>query len=539
MANRFNLPRQTALDANGAPIAGARLHFYESGTTRPADTFADVALSVPNTNPVVADSAGRFGDIFLRASDYKVVLTDAAGAVVWTADPLSGRINATGDDFVPSEQSPRDMTLLVGPGKIFNAVSGRLVERTAQTTPLIAAPTNHPRRDIVHVDRLTGDVGVQTGIEAANPEDPALPQGVAPVARVTTRPATTEITLADIDDVRVLNLVGAGSLASGNRSDIQAQHYTFGVDAGIANEFTAAYAPPPETLTDGMRLVFRAANPNTGPSTFTPNPGVVPSRPLRRLGGDLVGGEIGAGRHVTVEYDAASDCWELVSPWTQVPDMQTFTTSGTWIKPAGISWVLVRLWGGGGGGGRQFNSSSGGGGGGGEYGEQRFVASELPTNVSVIVGTGGSGRSSNGQGGDGGDSVFGSLLRAKGGKGGSFGSNAGGGAGGGVKNYGAGQAVPSSTGGDGNFEGGAGGAGGGARNGGNSRLGGAGGGGSSLGANSAHGLGGVSQFGGDGGEGGWGGTSAGDGAVPGGGGGGAADTISGSGADGTVIVFSW
>lgn len=309
MANRFNLPRQTALDANGAPIAGARLHFYESGTTRPADTFADVALSVPNTNPVVADSAGRFGDIFLRASDYKVVLTDAAGAVVWTADPLSGRIDATGDDFVPSEQSPRDMTLLVGPGKIFNAVSGRLVERTAQTTPLIAAPTNHPRRDIVHVDRLTGDVGVQTGIEAANPEDPALPQGVAPVARVTTRPATTEITLADIDDVRVLNLVGAGSLASGNRSDIQAQHYTFGVDAGIANEFTAAYAPPPETLTDGMRLVFRAANPNTGPSTFTPNPGVVPSRPLRRLGGDLVGGEIGAGRHVTVEYDAASDCW--------------------------------------------------------------------------------------------------------------------------------------------------------------------------------------------------------------------------------------
>ena len=88
MAGRFYLPRSTAFDANGDPISGAKLEFFESGTTTQLDTFSDDALSVPNTNPVVADSAGRFGDIFLQQSDYKVVLSDADDVVIWTADPV-------------------------------------------------------------------------------------------------------------------------------------------------------------------------------------------------------------------------------------------------------------------------------------------------------------------------------------------------------------------------------------------------------------------------------------------------------------------
>ncbi|HEM47557.1 MAG TPA: hypothetical protein ENO23_11000, partial [Alphaproteobacteria bacterium] len=204
------------LDANGAPLAGAHLHFYESGTTTPANVYSDSALTVPATNPVVADSAGRFGDIFLQAIDYKVVLADSGGATVWTADPVSGTLDASGDDFAPSQQSPADMTVLVAAGRLFDAVGRTIVEVPAQTTALIAAPAANPRIDIVHLDRATGAVGVATGAEAAVPADPVLPAGTLPVARVSLAPTTTEITAAEIADVRALRTLGAGSAAARN-----------------------------------------------------------------------------------------------------------------------------------------------------------------------------------------------------------------------------------------------------------------------------------------------------------------------------------
>ena len=76
----------------GSPTgSGYKLYFYQTGTTTPVDTFSqsDLAPGHENTNPVVADSNGLFGPIYLKATpDYKAVLTDASGNVKWTTDPL-------------------------------------------------------------------------------------------------------------------------------------------------------------------------------------------------------------------------------------------------------------------------------------------------------------------------------------------------------------------------------------------------------------------------------------------------------------------
>ena len=90
MANRFASPVFVAQDSNGDPIPGAKLIFYESGTANLANTYSDDTLSTPNANPVVADGAGKFGNIFLQAIDYKVVYTDADDVVIWTRDPVRG-----------------------------------------------------------------------------------------------------------------------------------------------------------------------------------------------------------------------------------------------------------------------------------------------------------------------------------------------------------------------------------------------------------------------------------------------------------------
>jgi len=86
---RFYMPHQYAPDVTGAPLPGALLYFYASGTSTPLDTFQDPALTVPNTNPVEANDDGIFPDLFLQTLQYKVVLTDSAGNEIWTSDPVA------------------------------------------------------------------------------------------------------------------------------------------------------------------------------------------------------------------------------------------------------------------------------------------------------------------------------------------------------------------------------------------------------------------------------------------------------------------
>lgn len=88
MTSRFILPFAD-VGTGITPSSGALLYFYESESVDTLkDTYSNQAGTIPNSNPVEADSLGVFPDIFISGS-YKVVLTTAGGDQSWEADPIS------------------------------------------------------------------------------------------------------------------------------------------------------------------------------------------------------------------------------------------------------------------------------------------------------------------------------------------------------------------------------------------------------------------------------------------------------------------
>jgi hypothetical protein len=86
MSMNFQEPRAQVSDTNGKPMAGAKLRFYEPGTTTPRAVYSDDGLSTAITQPVIADSAGRFAQIFLQTGTYRVKLFTSSDVLVYDED---------------------------------------------------------------------------------------------------------------------------------------------------------------------------------------------------------------------------------------------------------------------------------------------------------------------------------------------------------------------------------------------------------------------------------------------------------------------
>lgn len=89
-----------ARDRNDRLVAGAKLYVYENGTTTLASIFADLALTTPLANPVVANASGQFASIYApRGTNdvpvlYSLSVTGPAGESIGNPSVF--------DDFQPS-----------------------------------------------------------------------------------------------------------------------------------------------------------------------------------------------------------------------------------------------------------------------------------------------------------------------------------------------------------------------------------------------------------------------------------------------------
>lgn len=84
------MPVLRAVDATGAPLPGALLQFYVTGTTTPTNVYSSSTLETASSNPAVADFGGLFVPIWLDpAVTYRVQLQTSAGSVIRDIDPVA------------------------------------------------------------------------------------------------------------------------------------------------------------------------------------------------------------------------------------------------------------------------------------------------------------------------------------------------------------------------------------------------------------------------------------------------------------------
>ncbi len=88
----LNEPRIRAIGISGAPIPLAKLYCYAAGSSSTLqDTYTTSVGNVANANPVVADSAGLFGPIYLLPLAYNFVLKSSdGGTTYWSQDNVAG-----------------------------------------------------------------------------------------------------------------------------------------------------------------------------------------------------------------------------------------------------------------------------------------------------------------------------------------------------------------------------------------------------------------------------------------------------------------
>jgi len=73
--------KTTFFDKNGNPLAFGKIEFYIPGTTTLKMTWQDAGETIPNTNPVILDNAGRA--LILGNGSYRQVVRDKNNNLIW------------------------------------------------------------------------------------------------------------------------------------------------------------------------------------------------------------------------------------------------------------------------------------------------------------------------------------------------------------------------------------------------------------------------------------------------------------------------
>ena len=150
-------PYQTVLDGAGVAVSGAKIYTYVAGTTTNAATYTSSALSSANTNPIVADSAGRYVAYLTAGANLRFIIKTSADVLIDDQDNVQS---------VPGSSVNLDIEGTVG--QAVTAGQVLYLSSAAESVPLTAGKWYLTDSDAAATSTTPQSIGVAVSAIAIN-----------------------------------------------------------------------------------------------------------------------------------------------------------------------------------------------------------------------------------------------------------------------------------------------------------------------------------------------------------------------------------
>jgi len=150
-------PYQTVLDGDGVAVSGAKITTTDTGTGVAAATYTSADLSAANTNPIVADSAGRYVAYLPAGANFTFAITTSADAAIE---------EQTNIQAVPGTSVNLDVEGTVG--EAVTAGQVLYLSSAAEATPLTAGRWYLAQADAAPTSTTPQSLGVAVSAIAIN-----------------------------------------------------------------------------------------------------------------------------------------------------------------------------------------------------------------------------------------------------------------------------------------------------------------------------------------------------------------------------------
>lgn len=220
--SNFTHPLAQNVDANGDVYSGAKLEFFEAGTSTPLTVYQDVDLTTAHADPVVADSAGVFPLIYLPNVSYRARCTQSDDTEIYDEDDLSPPLALGGDGgFIVGSSDLKGaqsgyLTVSTGDSGV-STPSGTAddlnVESAGDAGITIATP-NTDAGSIAWADPQNSTAGVLSFDHSSNTFDMSVQS-----TSVLTVTATTVTFTQDVVMDETLSVTGLSTLSGGIKTD--------------------------------------------------------------------------------------------------------------------------------------------------------------------------------------------------------------------------------------------------------------------------------------------------------------------------------
>jgi len=126
---QFIYPKFQGFDNNGNPLSWGLLYTYAANSSTAKATYSDKGLTAANANPVVLNSRGEA--VVYGTGQYKFILRDSAGSLIWTFDFLDGIGGYLGGNFYFPDAGQADQGIAVESVTVKDFVDAIGVTKTA------------------------------------------------------------------------------------------------------------------------------------------------------------------------------------------------------------------------------------------------------------------------------------------------------------------------------------------------------------------------------------------------------------------------